>query len=98
MPIVALSPDWERAFIESLHGEGEEKQLAMAPSKLQQFIMDIRDRFEEAARQGEIPVLLTSPTSRYYVRSIVERFRAQTAVMSQNEIHPRAKLKTIGSV
>ncbi len=98
VPIIALSPDWERAFIESLHGEGEDKQLAMAPSKLQQFIMDIRDRFEEAARQGEIPVLLTSPTSRYYVRSIIERFRAQTAVMSQNEIHPRAKLKTIGSV
>ena len=32
------------------------------------------------------------------VRSIVERFRGQTVVMSQNEIHPRAKLKTLGQV
>ena len=98
VPIVALSPDWERAFLEALHGDGEEKQLAMAPSKLQQFINSVREGFEEAARQGEIPVLLTSPGSRYYVRSIIERFRAQTAVMSQNEIHPRARLKTIGSL
>jgi flagellar biosynthesis protein FlhA len=98
LPILALSPEWERAFIEALHGEGEERQLAMAPSKLQQFIVSIREKFEEAARLGEIPVLLTSPGARYYVRSIIERFRAQTAVLSQNEIHTRAKLKTIGSV
>jgi flagellar biosynthesis protein FlhA len=98
VPILSLSPEWERAFAESLHGEGEERQLAMAPSKLQEFIGLIRDRFEEAARQGEIPVLLTSPGARPYVRSIVERFRAQTAVLSQNEIHPRAKLKTLGAI
>ncbi len=98
LPIIALSSDWERAFAESLHGEGEDRQLAMAPSKLQEFIAAVRDQFEAAAKQGEIPVLLTSPGIRPYVRSIVERFRAQTAVMSQNEVHPRAKLKTLGAI
>ena len=44
------------------------------------------------------PVLLTSPQIRPYVRSIIERFRGQTVVMSQNEIHPRARLKTVGQV
>jgi len=29
---------------------------------------------------------------------LVERFRAQTIVLSQAEIHPRARLKTVGSV
>jgi len=32
------------------------------------------------------------------VRSIVERFRPQTTVLSQNEIHPRVRLKTVGSI
>jgi flagellar biosynthesis protein FlhA len=32
------------------------------------------------------------------VRGIIERFRAQTSVMAQSEIHPRARLKTVGSV
>jgi flagellar biosynthesis protein FlhA len=32
------------------------------------------------------------------VRAIIERFRPQTFVMSQNEVHPRIRLKTIGSV
>ncbi|MEP2827394.1 flagellar biosynthesis protein FlhA [Parvibaculum sp.] len=98
LPLLTLSPHWEQAFAESLVGQGEEKQLAMQPSTLQEFISSMRDRFEDAARAGEVPVLLTSPGVRPYVRSIIERFRPQTFVMSQNEIHPRIRLRTVGSV
>ena len=96
--LVAMSPQWEQKFAESLVGQGEERQLAMAPSDLQDFITTVRDRFEEAALMGETPVLLTSPGIRPYVRSIIERFRPQTVIMSQGEIHPQAKLKTVGQV
>jgi flagellar biosynthesis protein FlhA len=98
LPIITLSPEWEYAFAEALVGPGEEKQLALAPSRLQEFIIGVRDTFERAALSGETPVLLTSPTVRPYVRSIIERFRGQTPVMSQNEIHARARLKTVGSI
>jgi flagellar biosynthesis protein FlhA len=98
LPLVALSPAWEQAFAESLIGQGEEKQLALAPSKLQEFIQTVRARFDAAANDGELPVLLTSPYARPFVRSIIERFRPQTFVMSQNEIHPSARLRTLGQV
>ena len=68
----------------------------MAPSRLSEFITLVRERFEDAAREGEAPVLVTSPGVRPFVRSIVERFRTQTTVLSQSEIHPRARLKTVG--
>ena len=70
----------------------------MAPSKLQDFIKAVREAFERAALGGEAAVLLTGPQIRPYVRSIIERFRGQTVVMSQNEIHPKARLKTVGMV
>ncbi len=98
LPIVTLSPDWEHAFADSLTGPGEEKQLSLAPSKLQEFIRSVRETFERAAAAGETPVLLTGPQIRPYVRSIIERFRPQTVVMSQNEVHPKARLKTVGQV
>ncbi len=98
LPIVTLSPDWEVAFSESLVGAGEDKQLAMAPSKLQEFIRGVREAFERAALAGDAPVLLTSPLARPYVRQIIERFRGQTVVMSQNEVHPKARLRTVGQV
>lgn len=98
VPLVTLSPKWEQAFAESLIGDREDRQLAMAPTLLQDFIVSVRTTFDRFAQSGESPVLLTSPLIRPYVRSVVERFRPQTAVMSQNEIHAKAKIKTVGQV
>jgi flagellar biosynthesis protein FlhA len=98
LPILALSPAWEQAFAESIIGQGEDRQLAMAPSQLQQFITSVRDRFDEASQKNEVPILLTSPQARPFVRSIIERFRAQTVVMSQNEIHASIRLRTLGQI
>ena len=98
LPIIAMSPVWEQTFAESLAGQGEERQLAMAPSQLQAFIQTVRERFEDASAAGELPVLLTSPMIRPYVRSIVERFRPATVVMSQSEVHAKARIKTLGQI
>nr|WP_189426124.1 flagellar biosynthesis protein FlhA [Devosia pacifica] len=98
LPLLTLSPQWERDFAEAMVGEGEARHLAMAPSRLQQFIGAVQAGFEKAAQQGELPVLITSPGLRPHVRAIIERFRPQTVVMSQNEVHPRIRLKTVGSV
>ena len=98
LPIITMSGEWENAFAEALIGAGEEKQLALAPSRLQDFIRAVRDSFERAALAGDSAVLLTSPQIRPYVRSIIERFRGQTPVLSQNEIHPKARLKTVGQI
>ena len=98
IPLISLSPEWEQTFAEALVGEGDDVQLALAPSRLQEFINLMRQTFERQAMLGETPVLLTSPRVRPYVRSIVERFRGATVVMSQNEIHPKAKIKTLGQI
>jgi flagellar biosynthesis protein FlhA len=98
LPLVTLGAQWERDFAEAMVGEGNDRHLAMAPSRLQQFIVGVQQAFENAAQMGEIPVLITSPGIRPHVRAIIERFRPQTVVLSQNEVHPRVRLKTIGSV
>ncbi|KFC62431.1 Flagellar biosynthesis protein FlhA [Devosia sp. LC5] len=98
LPLLTLSPQWERDFAEAMVGDGDNRHLAMAPSRLQQFIAGIQQGYERAAQMGELPVLITSPSIRPHVRAIIERFRPQTVVMSQNEVHPRIRLKTVGSI
>jgi flagellar biosynthesis protein FlhA len=98
LPLIALSAKWEQNFAESIIGQGDERSLAMQPSRLSEFITLVRERFEDAARDGEAPVLVTSPAIRPFVRGIIERFRSQTSVLSQSEIHPRVRLKTVGSI
>ena len=98
IPMITLSAQWEQAFAEAIVGEGEDRQLSMAPTRLQEFINAVRQTFERHAMMGESPVLLTSPPVRPFVRSIVERFRPSTVVLSQNEIHAKAKIKTLGQI
>lgn len=98
LPIITLSPEFEQAFMESLVGNGEEKQLAMAPTKLQDFIQKSKGLIENLSIKGHNVVILTNPSIRPYVRAIIERFRPQTAVISQNEIYPKVKLNALGQI
>ena len=98
LPILTLSPNWELAFGEALIGEGQQRTLALAPSKLHDFVADVRTAFEKSAQMGETPVLLTSPNIRPFVRSLIERFRPSTAVMGQSEVHAKVRLKAMGQI
>jgi flagellar biosynthesis protein FlhA len=96
IPLVTLSAEWEVAFAEALTGPPEDRQLAMAPSRLAEFMQRFRAVFDAAA--AESPVLLTSGTIRPHVRAIVERIRPATAVLAQAEIFPRARIRTVGTL
>jgi flagellar biosynthesis protein FlhA len=98
IPMVALSPAWEQTFIESLSGAGDDRALSMAPSRIHEFINIVRTTLDKLAMQGDLPIVLTSPAVRPYVRSIIERFRPSTVVLSQNEIYPKARIKTLGQI
>jgi flagellar biosynthesis protein FlhA len=96
--LVTLSPEWEQALTDALIGTGDDKQLALAPSKMQEFANKVRQVFEKHAAEGETPVLVTPPALRPYVRAVIERFRPMTPVLSQAEIHARARIRTVGVV
>jgi flagellar biosynthesis protein FlhA len=98
LPILTLSPKWEQEFADALVGDPGARTLALAPSKLHEFVADVRAAYERAAQLGETPVLLASPLARPYVRSLIERFRPSTAVMSQGEVHAKVRLKAMGQV
>ena len=98
IPLITLSPEWEAAFMEALTGPPDDRQLAMAPSKLQAFMLTLRNAFDAAAAAGDSPVLLTSGSVRGHVRAIVERFRPGTPVLSQMEIFPKVRIRTVGTI
>ena len=98
IPLVTVSAEWEGAFAESLVGPAEDRQLVMEAGRLQAFMQRLRDVLDAQAAQGEAAVLLCSAGLRPHLRAIVERFRPATPVLSQNEIHPRARIRTLASV
>jgi flagellar biosynthesis protein FlhA len=98
IPIVSLSGGWEKEFSTSILTTGDDRQLAMEPSKVQAFIKATRDTVEQQMMSGVQPVLLTSPANRPFVRSLLERTLPTVPVISQAEIHPKAKIRTVGTI
>jgi flagellar biosynthesis protein FlhA len=98
IPTLMLGPRWEEAFAGALVGTGDDRQLTMAPSLMQQFVRELAETLEALAMRGEMPVLVTTAPVRPYVRAVVERVRPTTMVVSHNEIHARAKLRHLGEL
>jgi flagellar biosynthesis protein FlhA len=98
LPVVTLSSYWDNAFVESLVGQGEDRQLVMAPSSLQAFVTTVREFYDRMATDGQLPCMLTNPSIRPYVRSVMERIRPATVVLSQNEVHSRMRVRNLGVI
>ncbi|MFW7269479.1 flagellar biosynthesis protein FlhA [Gluconacetobacter sp. Hr-1-5] len=98
IPMVTLSPEWEAEFMNHITGQGEERRLAMPPSLLNRFVTRLRDVFNTLSSSGEVPVIVVSTPVRDSMRSIVERVRPSVSVLSQSEIYPRARIKTIATI
>ncbi|WP_342452508.1 flagellar biosynthesis protein FlhA [Pararoseomonas baculiformis] len=98
VPLVTLGPEWEAAFMEALVGPADDRQLAMAPGRVAEFVQRLRRALDTAAASGEAPALVCSGGIRPHVRAVVERFRPATPVLAQAEIFARAELRILGSV
>jgi flagellar biosynthesis protein FlhA len=98
LKVVTLSPHWEETIQSALIGEGESKQLAMAPSEIQTLVHQIAEKFDRLAISGNQAVLVTSPMIRPYVRSVLERTRPSTVVISHQEIYPKIQIKNLGVI
>jgi flagellar biosynthesis protein FlhA len=98
LPIVSFSPEWETVLNQSLAGDQENRLLVLPPSKLQELTSRIREVFDQQAVINESPVLLTGSSLRPSIRAIIERVRPSIFVMSQTEVFPKAKIKTVARI
>lgn len=98
IPLLPLSQKWEQIFTESIAEKGGEEYLAIAPSQLKEFISRLSEVYEKNASRGELGVILATPRIRPHLRNLLERYQSQITVLSQSEIHPKIKIKTLEEI
>lgn len=98
IPVMTLSHNWEQEFSDSIRVNGDDKNLVMSPQRVQEFVLDARRAIQEHAADDRWPAILVSPESRSFVRSMLERVSPMTQVISHNEVHRKAALRTVATV
>ncbi|MCB5410881.1 flagellar biosynthesis protein FlhA [Pseudogemmobacter faecipullorum] len=98
MRIVVPGGGWEAEFTQSTRVQGDEVSFLMAPARVQDFVAQARAELHKFAQNDEWPALLVAPEIRPIVRSMIERVSPMTQVISHNEIHRKARLRTVGTI
>ncbi|MFC2970534.1 flagellar biosynthesis protein FlhA [Acidimangrovimonas pyrenivorans] len=98
VPVLVMSANWENEFSEALRINNGERTFLMSPQRVQEFVLDARKEIQQHAARDEWPALMVSPELRGYVRSMLERVSPMTQVISHNEIHRKAALRTVGTI
>ena len=98
MPVVTLGQTWEMEMQNAISRNGEEVNFIMSPQRVQDFVLAVRKEIQQFAASDQWPALLVAPDTRPYVRSILERVSPMTQVISHNEVHRKASLKTVATI
>ncbi|APZ50402.1 flagellar biosynthesis protein FlhA (plasmid) [Salipiger abyssi] len=96
--VLSMSPAWEKEFLEALRVNGDDRNFVMSPQRVQEFVLQARREIQRFAEQDQWPALLVSPEVRSFVRSMLERVSPMTVVLSHNEIHRKAALRTVATI
>ncbi|MGD9862215.1 MAG: flagellar biosynthesis protein FlhA [Pseudodonghicola sp.] len=98
VPVIVLGPDWERELNNAVSPGGDGDAFLMSPARVQDFVLAVRKEIQKFAAGDEWPALLVTPDVRPYVRQILERVSPVTQVISHNEVHRKASLRTVATV
>ncbi len=96
--IVTLSGYWERVISNSIIWDGDLQQVALPPSLIKDFIFCFNETYDRLAMLDEIPILVTTAYVRLFIRLILEKVKPAVVIMSQNEVHPKVKIRSLGCV
>ncbi len=96
--VLALDPAIDGVISHSVQHTEHGSYLALEPEKSQKILMTLNKEVQNVGKQGLVPILLTSPVSRPYLKRLTERYLPDLVVLSHNEIPPDITIKNLGMV
>ncbi len=96
--VITMSQNWEKEFKEAVRVNGDERNFVMSPQRAQDFILAARKEIQQFAEKDEWPSLLVAPEVRTFVHSMLERASPLTQIISHNEVHRKATLRTVSTI
>ena len=94
---LSLSPEAEEFILKKVK-ENDGYLPPLDPVFVQNLVKSVSEGVSHFLRQQLIPVVLTSPAVRRFVRTILEPYLPNVAVVSYSEIEPGVQLNIVGVV
>lgn len=96
--VLALDPSLDGMISSAIQHTDHGSYLALDPDKTQKILLSMNKEIHKLGKQDTVPVILTSPISRTYIKRLTERYIPDLVVLSHNEIPPEVTIKNLGMV
>ncbi len=98
LSVISIDPRLDMMIAEAIQQTGQGGKVTIDPLLSQKIVLRIRQASEQVAMKGHHPIVLSSPTIRFHLRKMLERFIPNLVVLSSNEIASHAKLQSVETV
>ncbi|OZS78382.1 flagellar biosynthesis protein FlhA [Tetzosporium hominis] len=98
LQVITVGASVEKRFANAIQRTEQGSFLSLDPESTQQIYEALVEQVQRVQQQGLQPVLLTTPGIRVYMRQFLERFSADIAVLSYNELEPQLEVQSIGVI
>ncbi|WP_172330310.1 flagellar biosynthesis protein FlhA [Mangrovicoccus sp. HB161399] len=98
VPLVQLSPEWEKRFLQYQVGTEGGTEVALPPDEFNRLAERLASTLRDAAETGAEPVLVTSARRRRFVKTVAMAKGLTTPVISYEELGMQAQPLVLGIV
>ncbi|MCT2534539.1 flagellar biosynthesis protein FlhA [Aquibacillus koreensis] len=98
LKVITVGNEVEQIIAEHIQQTEHGSYLSLDPESQQQIIRSVSEKVEQLSLQEETPIILCSPTTRMYIKQLLERFFPQVIVLSYNELEPNVEVQSVGVV
>lgn len=98
MAVITVDPNLEAMLEGSMQETETGIRLALSPTDAGRIIEAVGAQIDKVKRQGDVPIILCSPTIRGQFKRLTESNYPDLIVLSYNEIVPGIEIRSLGMV
>ena len=98
LKVVTIDQDIEQAILGSIKKGEHGTYMALEPEKVQLIVGNLIENINAIKDIVNVPVVLTSPIVRIYLKKMLDQFNPNITVLSFSEIDPNVQIQALANV
>ena len=98
LKVITIDQDVEQAILGSIKKGEHGTYMALEPEKVQRIVSNLIESLNHIRDIVAVPVVLTSPVVRVYLKKMLDQFQPNLTVLSFSEIDPNVQIQALANV
>jgi flagellar biosynthesis protein FlhA len=98
LKVITIDQEVEQSILQNIKKGDSGTYLALEPERVQKIVGSILDDIDSVRDIVSMPVVLTSPIVRIYLKKMLDQFNPDVTVLSFSEVDPSVQIQALANV